>query len=129
MSVAGYRGLVERWWEVDVAALGADGEPVAFRAQRWLARILQHEVDHLDGTVYVDRMVTRSFDPGFRIALHQKDLGLALSSARQLGLSLPNTSTTLERFNACVAQGGAGWDHSGMTRALERLAGHEIGQA
>jgi len=79
--------------------------------------------------VHGERMVTRSFDPGFRIALHQKDLGLALSSARQLGLSLPNTATAMELFNACVAQGGAGWDHSGMIRALELLAGHEIGQA
>ena len=56
LSVAGYRGLVERWWEVDVAALGADGEPVAFRAQGWLARILQHEVDHLDGVLFLDRI-------------------------------------------------------------------------
>ncbi|HEU0200678.1 MAG TPA: 2-hydroxy-3-oxopropionate reductase [Burkholderiaceae bacterium] len=75
-----------------------------------------------------DRMVKRTFDPGFRIALHQKDLNLALSAARKLGLSLPNTATCQELFNACAAHGGAGWDHSGMVRALEKLANFEIGQ-
>ena len=74
-----------------------------------------------------ERMIKRSFDPGFRIALHQKDLNLALSSARKLGVSLPNTATCQELFNACVAHGGAAWDHSGMVRALEKLANHEIG--
>jgi len=77
--------------------------------------------------VHGERMVKRNFDPGFRIALHQKDLNLALNSARQLGVSLPNTATAQELFNACVAHGGAGWDHSAMVKALELLAGHEIG--
>ena len=75
-----------------------------------------------------DRMVKRTFDPGFRIALHQKDLNLALTAARQLGLALPNTSTCQQLFSACVAHGGAAWDHSGMVRALEKLSNHEIGQ-
>ena len=79
--------------------------------------------------VHGDRMVKRTFDPGFRISLHQKDLNLALSNARQLGLSLPNTATAQELFNACVAHGGLNWDHSAMVRALERLANFEIGQA
>jgi 2-hydroxy-3-oxopropionate reductase len=73
-------------------------------------------------------MVKRTFDPGFRINLHQKDLNLALTTARQLGMSLPSTAVAQELFNACVAHGGAGWDHSGMVRALEILANHEIGQ-
>jgi 2-hydroxy-3-oxopropionate reductase len=72
-------------------------------------------------------MAQRTFDPGFRIALHQKDLNLALTSARQLGLSLPNTATAQELFNACAAHGGGAWDHSAMVRALELLANHEIG--
>jgi 2-hydroxy-3-oxopropionate reductase len=75
-----------------------------------------------------DRMVKRTFDPGFRIELHQKDLNLALSSAKQLGMSLPNTATAQELFNACVAHGGKAWDHSGMVRALEFMANFEIGQ-
>jgi 2-hydroxy-3-oxopropionate reductase len=78
--------------------------------------------------VHGERMVKRTFDPGFRIALHQKDLNLALSSARALGVSLPNTATAQELFNSCVAHGGAAWDHSAMLRALEKMANFEIGQ-
>jgi len=78
--------------------------------------------------VHAERMIRRTFDPGFRIALHQKDLNLALSSARQLGVALPNTAQAQELFNSCVAHGGAAWDHSGMVRALEKMANFEIGQ-
>src|SRR5690606_21369381 len=78
--------------------------------------------------VHGERMITRSFDPGFRIALHQKDLNLALSTARQLGLSLPNTAIAQELFNSCAAHDGSGWDHSAMVRALEIMANYEIGQ-
>jgi 2-hydroxy-3-oxopropionate reductase len=78
--------------------------------------------------VHGERMVKRTFNPGFRIELHQKDLNLALSNARQLKLSLPNTATTQELFNACAAHGGSGWDHSGLVRAQELMAGFEIGQ-
>lgn len=79
--------------------------------------------------VHGDRMIKRTFDPGFRIELHQKDLNLALSSARALGVALPNTANAQELFNACKAHGGAKWDHSGIVRALEILANHEIGSA
>ncbi|HXF47596.1 MAG TPA: 2-hydroxy-3-oxopropionate reductase [Burkholderiaceae bacterium] len=78
--------------------------------------------------VHGERMIKRTFDPGFRIELHQKDLNLALSSARALGISLPNTATAQELFNACVAHGGAKWDHSALVRALEKMANFEIGQ-
>ena len=78
--------------------------------------------------VHGERMVKRTFNPGFRIELHQKDLNLALSSARALGVSLPNTATAQELFNSCAAHGGRGWDHSAMVRALEKLANFEIGQ-
>jgi 2-hydroxy-3-oxopropionate reductase len=78
--------------------------------------------------VHGERMVKRTFEPGFRIELHQKDLNLALASARQLGVSLPNTATAQELFNACAAHGGKAWDHSAMVRALEKLANFEIGQ-
>ncbi|MGH7051287.1 MAG: 2-hydroxy-3-oxopropionate reductase [Acetobacteraceae bacterium] len=77
--------------------------------------------------VHGERMVKRNFAPGFRIELHQKDLNLALQGAKQLGISLPNTATCQELFNACAANGGKAWDHSGMVRALEMLANHEIG--
>src|SRR5712671_1836203 len=78
--------------------------------------------------VHGERMVKRTFDPGFRIELHQKDLNLALTSARLLGVALPNTATAQELFNACVAHGGAKWDHSALVRALEIMANHEVGQ-
>lgn len=78
--------------------------------------------------VHGERMVKRSFNPGFRIELHQKDLNLALTTARQLGVSLPNTAAAQELFNSCAAHGGAGWDHSAMVRALELMANFEIGQ-
>jgi 2-hydroxy-3-oxopropionate reductase len=78
--------------------------------------------------VHGERMVKRNFDPGFRIELHQKDLNLALSTGRQLGVSLPNTATCQELFSACAAHGGSAWDHSAMVRALEKLANFEIGQ-
>jgi 2-hydroxy-3-oxopropionate reductase len=78
--------------------------------------------------VHGERMVKRTFDPGFRIELHQKDLNLALNSARALGVSLPNTATAQELFNSCSAHGGKAWDHSAMVRALEKLANFEIGQ-
>lgn len=73
-------------------------------------------------------MIKRTFDPGFRIALHQKDLNLALSAAKDLGVALPNTACAQQLFSACVAHGGAGWDHSGMVRALETMANFEVGQ-
>jgi 2-hydroxy-3-oxopropionate reductase len=77
--------------------------------------------------VHGERMIKRTFDPGFRIELHQKDLGLALGNARQVGMSLPNTATAQELFNACKARGGKGWDHSALVRALEVMANHELG--
>ena len=76
--------------------------------------------------VHGERMIKRTFDPGFRIELHQKDLSLALSNARAMGVSLPNTATAQELFNACRAHGGAKWDHSAMVRALEGMANHEV---
>jgi 2-hydroxy-3-oxopropionate reductase len=76
--------------------------------------------------VHGERMIKRTFAPGFRIELHQKDLNLALQGAKSLGVSLPNTAMTQELFNSCAANGGAGDDHSGLVRALERMAGHEV---
>lgn len=79
--------------------------------------------------VHGERMVKRAFEPGFRVALHQKDLNIALTAARQMGVSLPNTATCQELFNSCTAHGGSGWDHSAIVKALETLANFEIGQS
>ena len=78
--------------------------------------------------VHGERMIKRTFDPGFRIELHQKDLNLALSSAKALGVSLPNTATAQELLNSCSAHGGKAWDHSAMVKAIEKMANFEIGQ-
>ncbi|QJU56368.1 2-hydroxy-3-oxopropionate reductase [Sphingomonas sp. AP4-R1] len=76
--------------------------------------------------VHGKRMIDRTFAPGFRIGLHQKDLNLALSSAKALQMALPNTASAQQLFSACAAQGGAEWDHSAMVRALEALANHKV---
>ena len=73
-----------------------------------------------------ERMINRNFEPGARIWIHQKDLNLALESARNLGLCLPNTATTQELFNAVAAQGGIDLDHSAIVLALEKLANHKV---
>jgi 2-hydroxy-3-oxopropionate reductase len=78
--------------------------------------------------VHGQRMLERNFTPGFRVELHQKDLGLALVAARVLGLYLPGTAAAQHLFNACVAMGGQAWDHSALARALETLAAQQIGR-
>lgn len=60
-SVDGFRAAVERYLEVEVTGLSRDGQPIRVDASGWQARILQHECDHLDGTLYVDKMVPRTF--------------------------------------------------------------------
>jgi 2-hydroxy-3-oxopropionate reductase len=76
--------------------------------------------------LHAERMINRTFDPGFRIKLHQKDLNLALQNAREMGLSLPNTATAQELFNSCAAHGGSDDDHSALVKALERMADHKV---
>jgi 2-hydroxy-3-oxopropionate reductase len=78
--------------------------------------------------VHGERMIKRNFEPGFRIELHQKDLNLALEGARTLGLSLPSTALAQQLFSSCAAHGGKAWDHSGMVRALEMMAQHQVAQ-
>ena len=79
--------------------------------------------------VHGERMVKRTFNPGFRIELHQKDLNLALQGAKSLGLSLPNTATAQELMNSCAAHGMSGLDHSALCRAIEMMSNHEIASA
>jgi 2-hydroxy-3-oxopropionate reductase len=73
--------------------------------------------------VHAERMLNRSFAPGFRIKLHQKDLNLALGSARDMGMALPNTAIAQQMFSAVAAHGGADLDHSALVQAIETLAG------
>ncbi|WLI87672.1 2-hydroxy-3-oxopropionate reductase [Massilia sp. R2A-15] len=76
--------------------------------------------------VHGERMVKRTFAPGFRIELHQKDLNLALQGAKSLGVSLPNTATVQELMNSCAAHGGSALDHSSLCQAIERMSNHQI---
>jgi len=76
--------------------------------------------------VHGERMIKRTFEPGFRIRLHQKDLGLALQGARELGVALPQTANAAQLMQACAANGMAELDHAALVRALELMAGHEV---
>jgi peptide deformylase len=60
LSVDGYQAVVSRALNVHVVCLNERGEQVTINANGWYARILQHEIDHLNGTLYVDRMKTRT---------------------------------------------------------------------
>ncbi len=79
--------------------------------------------------VHGERMIQRTFNPGFRIELHQKDLKLALEGANALGLSLPHTASALQMMNSCAANGGGQLDHSSLVRALEIAANFQVAQA
>ena len=76
--------------------------------------------------VHGERMIQRTFAPGFRIRLHQKDLALALQGARELGVALPQTAGAAQLMQAVAAHGGADLDHSALVKALELMAGHEV---
>ena len=87
LSVPGYMALVERALEVEVTGLDERGDPVAWRVAGWPARILQHEVDHLAGTLYVDRMIPRTFSANAEVlarwlALPPDDVRAALGAPR-----------------------------------------------
>jgi 2-hydroxy-3-oxopropionate reductase len=76
--------------------------------------------------VHGERMIKRTFNPGFRIALHQKDLNLALQGARSLGVALPQTANAAQLMQSCVALGHGQADHSALVRALENMAQHTV---
>jgi 2-hydroxy-3-oxopropionate reductase len=79
--------------------------------------------------VHGERMVRRTFNPGFRIRLHQKDLNLALQGARELGVALPQTAGAAQLMQVCAAHGLSDLDHSALVQALERMAGHQVASA
>ena len=79
--------------------------------------------------VHGERMIKRTFNPGFRIGLHQKDLSLALSGARALGVALPQTAGAAQLMQVCSANGMQDLDHSALVRALELMAAHEVAKA
>jgi 2-hydroxy-3-oxopropionate reductase len=78
--------------------------------------------------VHGERMIKRTFNPGFRIGLHQKDLNLALQGAKSLGVSLPQTAGAAQLMQACAAQGWDQLDHSALVKALELMAAHPVAE-
>ena len=76
--------------------------------------------------VHGERMIKRTFNPGFRIALHQKDLNLALQGAKAMDMALPQTASAAQLMQACAAQGWDQLDHSALVKALELMAAHDV---
>ena len=76
--------------------------------------------------VHGERMIKRTFNPGFRIGLHQKDLNLALAGAKAIGVALPQTAGAAQLMGACAANGWDQLDHSALVKALELMANHDI---
>jgi 2-hydroxy-3-oxopropionate reductase len=76
--------------------------------------------------VHGERMIKRTFNPGFRIALHQKDLNLALQGAKAMDMALPQTANAAQLMQTCAAQGWDQLDHSALVKALELMAAHEV---
>ena len=83
LSLNGFAAIVGRYRSVRVNALNEHGDEVEYRASGWYARILQHEIDHLNGMVYIDRMITQTFS-----TIANKERYWDLSDAQ------PNSSTT-----------------------------------
>ena len=76
--------------------------------------------------VHGKRMTSGSFQPGFKIDLHQKDITSALNTAREIGVALPGAAVFQQLLSSCVAQGGGNWDHSAVIKVIEQLAHHSI---
>lgn len=76
--------------------------------------------------VHGQRMTSGSFEPGFKVNLHQKDITSALNTARELGVPLPGAALFQQLLSSCTAQGGADWDHSAVIKVLEQAANHSI---
>jgi 2-hydroxy-3-oxopropionate reductase len=76
--------------------------------------------------VHGERMIKRTFDPGFRIALHQKDLNLALAGAKAMAVALPQTASAAQLMQVCAANGWDQLDHSALVKALETMAAHQV---
>jgi len=114
---------IEAVAEALVFASKAGADPAKVR-QALMGGLATSRILELHG----ERMIKRTFNPGFRIELHQKDLNLALQSGKEIGVALPNTASTQQLFAACAALGGKGWDHSGLVKALETMAAHKVAE-
>ncbi|MDR7589055.1 MAG: NAD-binding protein, partial [Armatimonadota bacterium] len=102
-------------------AAKAGVDPARVR-QALLGGFAQSRVLELHG----QRMLDRNFTPGFRVRLHQKDLNIALSAGKSLGVPLPATAVVQEAFTALRGLDRSDWDHSALVTLLETLAGVEV---
>src|SRR5690625_60687 len=73
------------------------------------------------------KMLDRSFDPGFRLQLHHKDMGIVTAAAREAGVAIPLGSTVAQLVASTVQQGNGGLDHSGLFTVVEQLSGKDRG--
>ena len=112
---------IEAVAEALVFASKAGADPAKVR-QALMGGLATSRILELHG----ERMINRTFNPGFRIILHQKDLNLALQAAKELGVALPNTAATQQLFSASIASGNGQLDHSGLVKALETLSAHKV---
>lgn len=115
---------IEAVGEALVFASKAGADPAKVR-QALMGGLATSRILELHG----ERMIKRTFKPGFRIELHQKDLNLALEGARAMGLSLPNTAGTQQLMSSCVANGLGGLDHSALVQALEMAGNWKVDNA
>lgn len=76
--------------------------------------------------VHGNRMIQRTFAPGFKIKLHRKDMNIVLNTARELGVVLPMSANVAELMNGLIASGAGELDHSAFVTLLEKLANFEI---
>jgi 2-hydroxy-3-oxopropionate reductase len=95
------------------------------------AKLIEAVSGGLAGTKVMDqkreKFLEHDFDPGFRIELHHKDLGIALATAREVGVPLPVTALVDQMLQELTVKGRADLDHSAMLSVLEDAAGHQIG--
>ena len=115
--------------------IAAVGEALLFasKAGADLARVRQALMGGFAASrileVHGERMIKRTFNPGFRIALHQKDLNLALAGAKAMGVALPQTASAAQLMQVCAANGWDQLDHSALVKSLEHMAAHEVAKA
>ena len=112
---------IEAVAEALLFASKAGADPAKVR-EALMGGLAQSRILELHG----ERMIKRTFAPGFRIRLHQKDLNLALQGARELNLSLPGTAIVQELFNVVAANYGSDLDHSALVMALETMSKHTV---
>lgn len=95
------------------------------------AKVIQAVSGGLAGTKVMDqkrdKFLGHDFDPGFRVELHHKDLGIALATAREVGVPLPVTALVDQMLQELVVKGRADLDHSAMLSVIEDGASHQIG--